>query len=51
VLKSEISGRVLGILLQAIFQNIGSEVVKDESTGKDAILGTPTESALMISNQ
>jgi len=46
VLKSEISGSVLGILLQAIFQNTGSEVVKDES-GKDTILGTPTESALL----
>lgn len=46
VLKSEMSGRVLGILLQAIFQNTGSEVVKDES-GKDTILGTPTESALL----
>ncbi|KAF3945286.1 hypothetical protein CMV_028328 [Castanea mollissima] len=45
-LKSEISGRVLGILLQAIFQNTGSEVVKDDS-GKNTILGTPTESALL----
>ncbi|XP_075638569.1 calcium-transporting ATPase 4, plasma membrane-type-like [Castanea sativa] len=45
-LKSEISGRVLGILLQAIFQNTGSEVVKDDS-GKYTILGTPTESALL----
>ena len=46
VLKSEISGGVLGILLQSIFQNTGSEVVKDES-GKNTILGTPTESALL----
>lgn len=46
VLKSEISGGVLGILLQSIFQNTGSEVVKDES-GKSTILGTPTESALL----
>ncbi|KAK9987373.1 hypothetical protein SO802_032324 [Lithocarpus litseifolius] len=46
LLKSEISGRVLGILLQAIFQNTGSEVVKDDS-GKNTILGTPTESALL----
>ncbi|KAM3691086.1 hypothetical protein ACJW31_09G168500 [Castanea mollissima] len=45
-LKSEISGRVLGILLQAIFQNTGSEVIKDDS-GKNTILGTPTESALL----
>ena len=46
LLKSEISGRVLGNLLQAIFQNTGSEVVKDDS-GKNTILGTPTESALL----
>ncbi|KAK7841348.1 putative calcium-transporting atpase 11, partial [Quercus suber] len=46
LLKSEISGRVLGILLQAIFQNTGSEVVKDDN-GKNTILGTPTESALL----
>ncbi|XP_059462207.1 calcium-transporting ATPase 4, plasma membrane-type-like [Corylus avellana] len=46
VLTSEISGGVLGILLQSIFQNTGSEVVKDES-GKSTILGTPTESALL----
>ncbi|KAM4091843.1 hypothetical protein ACJW30_09G166700 [Castanea mollissima] len=46
VLKSEISERVLGILLQAIFQNTGSEVVNDDD-GKNPILGTPTESALL----
>ncbi|XP_075638567.1 calcium-transporting ATPase 4, plasma membrane-type isoform X2 [Castanea sativa] len=46
LLKSEISETVLGILLQAIFQNTGSEVVKDDS-GKNIILGTPTESALL----
>ncbi|KAK9987374.1 hypothetical protein SO802_032325 [Lithocarpus litseifolius] len=45
-LKSEISERVLGILLQAIFQNTGSEVVNDDN-GKNSILGTPTESALL----
>lgn len=42
----DISRSVLGILLQAIFQNTGSEVVKDES-GNNTILGTPTESALL----
>ncbi|XP_065637091.1 calcium-transporting ATPase 4, plasma membrane-type isoform X2 [Quercus suber] len=46
VLKSEISERVLGILLQAIFQNTGSEVVNADN-GKNSILGTPTESALL----
>ncbi|KAK4580697.1 hypothetical protein RGQ29_024375 [Quercus rubra] len=46
VLRSEISERVLGILLQAIFQNTGSEVVNDDN-GKNSILGTPTESALL----
>lgn len=45
-LKSEISGRVSSILLQAIFQNTNSEVVKDKD-GKNTILGTPTESALL----
>nr|POF08694.1 putative calcium-transporting atpase 11, plasma membrane-type [Quercus suber] len=46
VLKSEISERVLGILMQAIFQNTGSEVVNADN-GKNSILGTPTESALL----
>ncbi|CAI9782811.1 unnamed protein product [Fraxinus pennsylvanica] len=45
-LDSDISGNVLAILLQAIFNNTGSEVVKDK-TGKRTILGTPTESALL----
>ncbi|XP_061353874.1 putative calcium-transporting ATPase 11, plasma membrane-type [Gastrolobium bilobum] len=45
-LKTEISEEVLSILLQAIFQNTSSEVVKDKD-GKNTILGTPTESALM----
>nr|AAL17949.1 type IIB calcium ATPase [Medicago truncatula] len=45
-LKSEISDEVLSILLQAIFQNTSSEVVKDNE-GKQTILGTPTESALL----
>ncbi|GMY19041.1 calcium-transporting ATPase 4, plasma membrane-type-like isoform X1 [Fagus crenata] len=46
VLESEISGRVLGILLQAIFLNTSSEVVTDDN-GKNIILGTPTEAALL----
>ncbi|XP_041024479.1 calcium-transporting ATPase 4, plasma membrane-type-like [Juglans microcarpa x Juglans regia] len=46
VLKSDLSGRVLGILLQAIFQNTSSTVDKDES-GRNTIFGTPTESALL----
>ncbi|KAL6145199.1 hypothetical protein ACLB2K_055887 [Fragaria x ananassa] len=44
IVKSEISG-ALDILLQVIFQNTSSEVIKDE--GKTSILGTPTESALL----
>lgn len=46
VFQSEISESILNILLQAIFQNTGSEVVKDKE-GKISILGTPTESALV----
>lgn len=38
--------KALGILLQAIFLNTGSEVVKDKE-GKNTILGTPTETALL----
>ncbi|XP_057748960.1 calcium-transporting ATPase 4, plasma membrane-type-like [Arachis stenosperma] len=45
-LKTEIPEEVMSILLQAIFQNTSSEVVKDE-TGNNTILGTPTESALL----
>ncbi|KAK7278934.1 hypothetical protein RJT34_23973 [Clitoria ternatea] len=45
-LKTEISEEVLSILLQAIFQNSSSEVVKDKD-GKRTILGTPTEAALL----
>ncbi|XP_057426932.1 calcium-transporting ATPase 4, plasma membrane-type-like [Lotus japonicus] len=45
-LKSEISEEVISIFLQAIFQNTSSEVVNDKE-GKKAILGTPTESALL----
>ncbi|KAK2985808.1 hypothetical protein RJ640_019304, partial [Escallonia rubra] len=42
----EVSENVLTILLQAIFQNTESEVVKDKD-GKNTILGSPTESALL----
>lgn len=45
-LGSRISERVLTLLLQSIFQNTGSEVVIGKD-GKYAILGTPTESALL----
>ncbi|KAH1194643.1 Calcium-transporting ATPase 4, plasma membrane-type [Glycine soja] len=45
-LKTCTSEGVLNILLQAIFQNTSAEVVKDKN-GKDTILGTPTESALL----
>lgn len=46
VLESEISGTVISILLEAIFQNTASEVVKDKH-GKNTILGTPTEAAIL----
>jgi Ca2+-transporting ATPase len=42
----DLSENVSTILLQAIFQNTASEVVKDKH-GKTSILGTPTESAIM----
>ncbi|KAL2320723.1 hypothetical protein Fmac_029692 [Flemingia macrophylla] len=45
-LKTCTSEGVLNILLQAIFQNTSAEVVKGKD-GKDTILGTPTESALL----
>lgn len=45
-LKSETREEVLAILLQAILLNTSSEVVKDKE-GKQSILGTPTESALL----
>nr|DAD29591.1 TPA_asm: hypothetical protein HUJ06_031059 [Nelumbo nucifera] len=45
-LKSMISDDVLIILLHSIFQNTSSEVVKG-TDGKNTILGTPTESALL----
>ncbi|XP_057982053.1 putative calcium-transporting ATPase 11, plasma membrane-type isoform X4 [Malania oleifera] len=46
VLKSRVTEKALSILLQAIFHNTSSEVVKDKD-GKNCILGTPTESALL----
>ncbi|CAN0890492.1 Putative calcium-transporting ATPase 11, plasma membrane-type [Linum grandiflorum] len=39
------SERVLSLLLQAIFQNTGCEMTKDED-GNSKILGTPTDKAL-----
>ncbi|XP_058078268.1 probable calcium-transporting ATPase 9, plasma membrane-type isoform X3 [Magnolia sinica] len=45
-LKSSIPESVLTILLQSIFQNTGSEVVKGRD-GKTTIMGTPTESAIL----
>lgn len=45
-LDSSISVAVLKILLQAIFNNTGSEVVKNKD-GKYSILGTPTEAAIL----
>ncbi|KAL0453136.1 UNVERIFIED_CONTAM: putative calcium-transporting ATPase 11, plasma membrane-type [Sesamum latifolium] len=45
-LDTEVSEHVVTVLLQAIFTNTGSEVVKDKD-GKISILGTPTESAIL----
>ncbi|KAL3632505.1 putative calcium-transporting ATPase 11, plasma membrane-type [Castilleja foliolosa] len=45
-LAADVSENVLNILLQAIFNNTGSEVVKDKA-GKRSILGTPTETAIL----
>ncbi|RHN40504.1 putative calcium-transporting ATPase [Medicago truncatula] len=45
-LKGKISEEVLNILLQALFQNNASEMVKDKQ-GKTTILGTSTDSALL----
>ncbi|CAB4316981.1 unnamed protein product [Prunus armeniaca] len=44
ILRSKISG-ASSILLQVIFQNTSSQVIKED--GKTSILGTPTESALL----
>ncbi|KZV57852.1 calcium-transporting ATPase 11, plasma membrane-type-like [Dorcoceras hygrometricum] len=43
---SDISENVLRFLLQAIFSNTGSEVVKNKD-GKSSIMGTPTETAIL----
>lgn len=45
--KKSICNNVLDILLQAIFLNTSSEVVKGEAGGKPKILGTPTERAIL----
>ncbi|KAF6154043.1 hypothetical protein GIB67_018965, partial [Kingdonia uniflora] len=45
-LKSAVSKSVLTILLQSIFKNTNAEVVKGKG-GKQSVLGTPTESALL----
>ncbi|XP_010922239.1 probable calcium-transporting ATPase 8, plasma membrane-type isoform X1 [Elaeis guineensis] len=45
-LKAVISEKVLSILLQCIFENSDSEVVKGKD-GKNTIMGTPTEAALL----
>ncbi|XP_010921867.1 probable calcium-transporting ATPase 8, plasma membrane-type [Elaeis guineensis] len=45
-LRGTISENVIDILLQCIFQNTGSEVVRG-TDGKNTILGTPTETALL----
>nr|CAD1817159.1 unnamed protein product [Ananas comosus var. bracteatus] len=45
-LNALFSEKVLSILLQGIFENSSSEVVKGKD-GKNAILGTPTEAALL----
>ncbi|KAJ0792630.1 putative P-type Ca(2+) transporter [Helianthus annuus] len=45
-LKSSISEKVLTVLLQAVFLNTNSEIVKDD-TGKTNIIGSPTETALL----
>ncbi|KAK7341150.1 hypothetical protein VNO80_24075 [Phaseolus coccineus] len=46
VLKPLISEQTFDLLLQSIFQNTGSEIVKGLD-GKNKIMGTPTESALL----
>lgn len=46
VFQSLIPEKVYSILLQSIFQNTGSEVVKGKD-GKVSVLGTPTETAIL----
>ncbi|XP_051138879.1 putative calcium-transporting ATPase 11, plasma membrane-type isoform X2 [Andrographis paniculata] len=45
-LDDDVSEHVSSVLLQAIFNNTGSEVVKNKD-GKLSILGTPTETAIL----
>ncbi|XP_076887914.1 putative calcium-transporting ATPase 11, plasma membrane-type isoform X2 [Bidens hawaiensis] len=45
-LKSAISEKVLTVLLQSVFLNTNSEIIKDD-TGKTSIIGSPTETALL----
>ncbi|XP_024984318.1 putative calcium-transporting ATPase 11, plasma membrane-type [Cynara cardunculus var. scolymus] len=45
-LKSSIPEKVLSVLLQSVFLNTNSEIVKDEN-GKTNIIGSPTETALL----
>ncbi|KAK4285439.1 hypothetical protein QN277_002135 [Acacia crassicarpa] len=45
-LKSSISEQIFDLFLQSIFQNTSSEVVKGEN-GKNKVIGTPTEKALL----
>ncbi|KAG0484024.1 hypothetical protein HPP92_012108 [Vanilla planifolia] len=45
-LKATLSDKVINSLLQCIFHNSGSEVVRGKD-GKSTILGTPTETALL----
>ncbi|XP_072958999.1 probable calcium-transporting ATPase 8, plasma membrane-type [Typha angustifolia] len=45
-LKAMISEKVVNIILEGIFENSGSEVVRGKD-GKNTILGTPTETALL----
>ncbi|GJU43585.1 calcium-transporting ATPase 4, plasma membrane-type-like protein isoform X2 [Tanacetum coccineum] len=45
-LRSTITEKVLAVLLQSVFLNTNSEIVKDE-TGKTNIIGSPTETALL----
>ncbi|TKY67943.1 putative calcium-transporting ATPase 11 [Spatholobus suberectus] len=46
VLKPLVAEQIFDLLLQSIFQNTGSEIVKAQD-GKNKIMGTPTESALL----
>nr|GEY56320.1 calcium-transporting ATPase 4, plasma membrane-type-like isoform X2 [Tanacetum cinerariifolium] len=47
-LRSTITEKVLAVLLQSVFLNTNSEIVKDE-TGKTNIIGSLTETALLES--